>query len=111
MAHGRSHEKADERFGNGQAIMNPADVFQRVDNAMRLRYRIGLDAMEITDTPGYWQDKQPRLHPGHPLHGCLGCSGPFKATYSYFDTGRERGKFVSPTKSWLKIRETLRTPS
>jgi hypothetical protein len=64
-----------------------------------------LDAMDTTDTPGYWQDKEPRMHHGHPLHGCLGCSGPFKATYTYFDTRRENGRFASPTRSWRVIRD------
>ena len=74
-------------------------VVQRVDSWMRIKYGIGLDAMDITDTPGYWQD-------GHPLHGCMGCSEPFKATYRYFDTGCENGRFVSPTKSWRTIRDS-----
>jgi hypothetical protein len=82
-------------------------VIKRVDSWMRIKYGIGLDAMQITDTPGYWQDREPRLHPGHQLHGCIGCSGPFKATYTYFDTGREGGRFVSPTKSWRFIRDSL----
>lgn len=33
-----------------------------------------------------------RMRHGHPLHwcvGCVGCGGPFKATYTYFDNGRE----------------------
>ena len=81
-------------------------VIQRVDSSMRMRYGIGLDAMEITDTPGYWRDKVAKMHRGHPLHGCLGCSGPFKATYTYFDTRRDRGRFVSPTKSWRTIRDS-----
>lgn len=81
-------------------------VIQRVDSWMRIKYGIGLDAMDITDTPGYWRDKEPRMHHGHPLHGCIGCGGPFKATYTYFDTGRENGRFVSPTKSWRIIRDS-----
>lgn len=90
------------------ASPNPlhAAVIQRVDWWMRMKYGIGLDAMEIADTPGYWQDKEPRVHPGHPLHGCIGCSGPFKATYTYFDTSRENGRFVSPTRSWRIIRDS-----
>lgn len=83
-----------------------AVVIQRVDSWMRFKYGIGLDQMEIAHTPGYWQDKEPRIHPGHPLHRCIGCSGPFKATYKYFDTGRENGRFVSPTRSWRIIRDS-----
>ena len=80
-------------------------VIQRVDSWMRLKYGIGLDDMEITDTPGYWQDKKPRIHRGHPLHSCLGCDGAFRATYTYFDSHREHGRFVSPARSWRIIRE------
>lgn len=81
-------------------------VVRCVDLHMRRKYGIGLDQMEITDTPGYWRDKEAKIHHGHPLHSCLGCSDPFKATYSYFDTCRENGRFVSPTKSWRIIRES-----
>jgi hypothetical protein len=67
---------------------------------MRIHYRKGLDEMEISDVPGYWRDKQPQMHTGHPLHGCLGCSGPFRATYTYFDAPRRDGRFASRTRTW-----------
>ena len=87
--------------------LTPAEsvVMQRVDTMMRARYGIGLDAMEIGITPGYWQDKEPIVHRGHPLYSILGCSGPFQATYTYFDPDSKSGQFVSPTMSWRTIRD------
>lgn len=71
-----------------------------VDSHMRMKYRKSLDEMEITNTPGYWRDRESKVHHGHPLHGCIGCDGSFKATYTYFDRAREGGRFVSPTRTW-----------
>lgn len=84
------------------------EIREQVDRSMRQRYRIGLDEMVTTSTPGYWQDKEPKLHIGHPLHNCMFCDGPFKATYTFFDEGRLNGRFVSPTASWKAIRESER---
>lgn len=81
------------------------DLLARVASHMRMKYRVGLDEIEITDTPGYWRDKKPKMHPGHPLHSCLDCDGPFRATYTYFDPSRERGQFVSPTRTWAALRD------
>jgi hypothetical protein len=77
----------------------------KVDSHMRLHYGKGLDEMEISDVPGYWRDIHARIHPGHPLHGCIGCAGPFRATYTYLDKGRERGRFISPTRTWKELYE------
>lgn len=71
---------------------------------MRLKYRVEMDEIEITDTPGYWQDIEPKMHPGHPLHRCIGCEGPFRATYTYFDSPRIAGRFVSITRTWAALR-------
>jgi hypothetical protein len=60
------------------------DLLARVAWHMRMKYRVEMQDIEITDTPGYWRDREPKMHPGHPLHGCIGCDGPFRATYSYF---------------------------
>lgn len=79
-----------------------------VDRYMRSYYGVGLDAMEISDVPGYWRDKEPHYHPGHPLHGCLFCEEPFRATYTYLDSGRLRnGQFVSPYRTWQILREKV----
>jgi hypothetical protein len=72
---------------------------------MKTYYRVNLDDLEISDVPGYWRDRTPKMHKGHPLHNCLGCSGPFRATYTYFDNIRDyiTGRFVSPYRTWRKI--------
>lgn len=75
-----------------------------VDGFMKSRYGVSLDELEITDTPGFWRDKEAKIHPGHPLHGCIGCSGPFKATYLFNDHYRdEKGRWASPTRTWRKL--------
>jgi|GEM_PF-3190933 len=77
-----------------------------VDRAMRRNYGKGLDEMEIAESKGYWKDREAQTHPGHPLHRCLFCDGPFKATYSFFDHSRdEKGRFLSPTRAWKVIKE------
>ena len=80
------------------------DLLARVAWHMRMRYRVEMQDIEITDTPGYWRDKKPKMHPGHPLHGCIGFDGPFRATYSYFDPPRDHGRFASPTRTWAALR-------
>lgn len=72
---------------------------------MKLKYRINLDDLEISNVPGYWQDKEPKVHHDHPLHGCIGCKGPFRAAYVYTDSFRDpkTGKFASPYRTWRKI--------
>ena len=87
----------DERSEEGVDLQR---LVRLVDSHMRMKYRKGLDEMEITETPGYWRDREAKMHPGHPLHGCIGCDGAFKATYTYFDRGRERGRFASPNRTW-----------
>jgi hypothetical protein len=81
------------------------EEIERVRQHMKMKYGIDLDDLEISDVPGYWQDKEPKMHPGHPLHGCLGCDGPFRATYVYRDNPVDRttGRFVSPYRTWRKI--------
>lgn len=81
-----------------------AELALRVDAHMRLWYRVSLADLEQTDIPGYWRDKEPRMHPGHPLHGCLGCDGPFRATYTYFDPPRSGGQFASTTRTWAALK-------
>lgn len=78
---------------------------QRVTAHMLLHYRVRLDDLEISDVPGYWRDKEPKIHPGHPLHGCLFNSGPFQATYTFFDEPRLNGRFASRTRTWRALRE------
>ena len=82
------------------SMTNTTDLFALVDSHMRLNYRTRLEEMEISNVLGYWQDREPKMHPGHPLHGCLGCSGAFQATYTYYDPPRLNGRFASRTRTW-----------
>lgn len=84
--------------------MDIAETIEMVNRHMQLRYGVQLDQLEIAETPGYWMDKQPQIHYGHPLHSFLFCAGPFKATYTYFDHPRVNGRFASVTRSWKAIR-------
>ena len=85
--------------------MTAQEAYDRVDFWMRTKYRRSLSEMEITDTPGYWRDCEAQIHEGHPLHSCIGCDGPFKATYTYFDEPRAHGRFASTTRSWRLLRD------
>lgn len=78
----------------------------RVDAHMRLHYHKSLADMVPSDGQGYWRDNEAMVHPGHPLHGCLFCAGPFKATYQYLDPARDAitGRFASPYRSWRVLR-------
>ena len=76
---------------------------------MQRAYGMNLDDLEIAETPGYWRDRHPKMHPRHPLHGCLFCDGPFRATYTYYDPPRDRrGRFASPTRTWRQMKEANR---
>lgn len=78
---------------------------EKVAASFKLRYRVEMNELEITDAPGYWRDKQPKMHPEHPLHGCIGCDGPFKASYQYLDPPRkDNGQFASQTRTWARLR-------
>jgi len=81
------------------------DEIERVRQHMRTKYRVNLDDLEISSVPGYWKDKEPKMHKGHPLHGCIDCGGPFRATYTYYDSCRDAfsGRFSSPHRTWRKI--------
>ena len=80
---------------------------EKVNLHMKVRYGKSLDDMEISHVPGYWRDKEPQMHKGHPLHTCLGCGEPFKATYTYFDPARSvDGRFASRTRTWRSIAES-----
>jgi hypothetical protein len=97
-------EPQDTKEAAGDWPDSIAALARRVDAHMRLHYRVSLFDLEQTDTPGYWRDKEPKMHPGHPLHSCLGCGGPFRATYTYFDPPRVGGRFASPTRTWAALR-------
>lgn len=78
---------------------------EKVAQYFRWRYGVDLADLEISDVPGYWRDRDARMHPGHPLHTFMFCGGPFKATYTYTDPPRERGRWASPHRTWRAIYE------
>jgi hypothetical protein len=87
------------------SIDAPEALILRVERHMRTKYRVSLAELEISDVPGCWRDKRPKQHPGHPLHSCLGCDGPFRATYTFFDQPRlPNGQFASRTRTWAVLR-------
>jgi hypothetical protein len=65
------------------------DEIEKVRDYMKYKYQVDLADLEISDVPGYWRDKVPKMHPRHPIHQLIGCRGPFKATYTYFDNPRD----------------------
>jgi hypothetical protein len=81
------------------------EEMEKVRQHMKMKYRVDLDDLEISNVPGYWRDKKPKIHPGHPLHRCIGCDGPFRATYTYHDNPRDytTGRFASIYRTWRKI--------
>ena len=82
------------------------DAYKRVDAWLYIKYGKHLNDLEISDVPGYWIDKEATMHPGHPLHTFIGCSGPFKASYTYTDCIRDRnGRFASRTRTWKLIKD------
>ena len=82
------------------------EVKERVRRYMKRRYNVDLDDLEITSTPGYWQDRRPQKHSGHPLHGYLFCEGPFRATYTYFDSARDaNGRYADRYRTWRLLYE------
>lgn len=84
---------------------------EKVQRHMKIKYNVELDNLRITNTPGYWEDKEPKMHKSHPLHSCIGNDGPFKASYTYFDNDRcyKTGRFISRYRTWkaLKNQEKL----
>jgi len=86
------------------------NAYKRVDEWMYIKYGKHLKDLDISDVPGYWRDKEATMHPGHPLHTFIGCSGPFKASYTYTDSIRDRnGRFASRTSTWKLIKDYERS--
>ena len=102
------HRPAPYRHRYKAGVMETIqDLENKVRASFKLRYNVDLDGLEISDVAGYWQDKEAKMHPGHPLHGCMDCSGPFKASYIYYDFHRDsNGRFASPTITWQKLYNT-----
>jgi len=77
--------------------MDAGELYRRVDSYMRRKYRVSLDDLEPTNTPGYWRDKEPRMDPLS--------SKPFRFTYTYYDHQRGiKGRFDSRTKTWAELK-------
>lgn len=75
---------------------------------LRIYYKLKPEDVEPTETPGYWQIKEPcggqRGECSHPLHGFIGCEGSLHHTVSYRDSYRDHktGRFVSQFRTWKK---------
>lgn len=89
------------------------EAIERVRWRFKHKYNVDLKDLEITDSRGYWRDKEEKMHYGHPLHSCLFCSGPFKASYRFHDysdaSSRDsKGRWLSPYRTWKLIYEATK---
>jgi hypothetical protein len=77
---------------------------------VKIMYRTDPAQLRPTESPGYWEYKEPcggRLKCNHPLHGCLGCDGPCRHTITFLDPARDdKGRFASPYRTWKLHRES-----
>jgi hypothetical protein len=86
-------------------------AYKRVDDWMFLYYRKHLDDLEITDTPGYWREKEPcggrASGCRHPIHGCLFNSGATHHTVRFVELNCRGpdGRFISRHQSWRVLKE------
>ncbi len=83
-------------------------IIKKVDSHMQLYYHIPLYMMDITNSKGYWQDKNvcDPATCASPLHGCIGCGDGIRHTMTYTDHYRGAGgKFVSQYSSWTAIKQ------
>ena len=64
------------------------EAYNKVNKHMMWAYSKTLCELEITDVPGYWEDKDGR-------------------TYTFFDERKDRytGKFTSPYRSWRILKQ------
>jgi len=85
--------------------MTYEEAVEKVNEHFRLAYKKTLDDLEISDVPGYWNDKEAKIHTNHPLNNCIGNQGvPFKLSYTYIDPCRDhRGRFASQSRTWKVI--------
>ncbi len=76
-------------------------------NHLLTHHHLSVDDVVITETPGYWEMKEP-CDPktcSSPLHGYIGCSGAIKHTVSFAEYGvrDQLGRFVSPHRIWKTL--------
>lgn len=83
-------------------------IIKNVDRHMQLKYHVPLYMMDITDSRGYWRNKN-KCNPatcGSLLHGCLGNAEGIRHTMPYHDHYRGAdGKFKSIYSSWKAIKQ------
>jgi len=83
---------------------------KRLNDYFQMNCHVILDDLEITSTPGYWENKKPcgGLLGGckHPMHGLLFNEGGTKHTVSYYDSWKDEktGRIVSIYHSWRLMR-------
>lgn len=97
------------------AARREATAAQRVDAHFRLYYRRPLDEYEITDTPGYWQRKEPCGGRGNcssvEAHMSWGWENGFRHTATYYDPQTRdpaTGRWLSPHRTWRELHEAAR---
>lgn len=85
---------------------------QRFANYLKRHYGLTPDDVELAETPGYWVIKQPcggRGKCSSPLHSFMFNEGPTQHTIEYLDDYRgEKGRFISPHRTWRECRKALR---
>jgi len=83
-------------------------IIKRVNSHMLLKYNIPLFEMDITESKGYWRNKN-ECDPAtcsSPLHTFMGNDGGIKHTMTYHDNYRGNdGRFKSVYSSWLAIKQ------
>lgn len=92
--------------------MDALSAHELVDGYFRLYYRKPLAAMEITETRGYWQSKEPcdpATCQSAAVHGAFGWEGPIKHTYRFVEPGVRHadGRFDSPYRAWRALYDAV----
>ena len=91
------------------------DHFDRFASYLERHYKLKVDDIEPTSTPGYWRMKQPcggRDVCPHPMHNFLFCEGPVRHTVYYRDLicRDKRGRFMPHYRTWKAARDRENEP-
>ena len=92
------------------AELTAEEAREMVERSWLFPYRgLTLADVEILDSPGYWEIKEPcggRGACSSPVHQAFGWDAPVKHTVTFTEHGRrdERGRFVSPYRAWRILR-------